>query len=297
MDLWLPGYEHQPVKGAGLNVGPGRPKFIGHTTETKRPSLDFLIGHWTKNWGSGLPHFGVEGRRVVQLLPLNVGAYTLENRPGGADTNRSGPAIQAEIVSYAADDWDDDTYESVGKLLADVVTAGVDIDLDSYTRFYGADEGIILAHIGSPIRFSAAEYEAFNGWSDHAHVPENAHWDIGRKDGRRIHSIAITHHGGPPAPPTKDWFDMASEDDLRRVIREENAANRGESPVQLNNSIWTITTDEDGRYVRRWVTGPAELAMLQQTGEVRPGEPVNITPETEVAFVNLPAVPNPGNPF
>jgi hypothetical protein len=169
--------------------------------------------------------------------------------------------------------------------------------IDSFTRFYGADEGIILAAVGSPIRMTASQYDAFNGWTDHAHVPENAHWDIGRKNGQRIHSIAITRLGGPPAPPTGDWFDMASEADLRRIIREENAAARGEAPVQLNGSIWTITTNDAGNFVRRWVTGPAELAMLQQTGEVRPGDLVNITPETEVAFVNLPAVPNPLNPF
>lgn len=193
MDLWLPGYEHQPVPGAGLSVSPGRPKVVLHTTETDRPSLNTLINHWRRNWGAGLPHFGVEGTRVVQLLPLNVGAYTLENAPGGADTNRSGPAVQAEVVSRADTDWDDPTYQSVGMLLADIKRAGHDFDLGTYPRFWGANEGVILASYSSPIRMSAAEYVSFNGWTDHAHCPENAHWDIGKKDGKRLERIARAH--------------------------------------------------------------------------------------------------------
>lgn len=215
MDLLLPNYEHQIVAGAGLSVSAGKPKFVLHTTETGYGSLQYLIDHWKQNWGSGLPHFIVEGKRCVQLLPLNVGAYTLENAPGGTDTNRSGPAVQCEVVSYADKDWDDDTYETVGKMLADTIKAGHKFDIGTYPRFYGANEGIVLASYSSPIRMSADEYTNYNGWTDHAHCPENAHWDIGKKDGKRIETIARKYLG---ETPVKEEDIMASIDDLKKVV-------------------------------------------------------------------------------
>lgn len=212
----LDGYEHQIVPGAGLSVSAGRPKVVLHTTETGRGSIDPLIAHWRGNWGAGLPHFIVEGARVVQLLPLSVGAYTLENAPGGADTNRSGPAVQAEVISFSASDWDDETYTTVGNLLADVKRAGHDFDLGAHPRWYGANEGVVLAAYNSPVRMSAQEYVDFNGWCAHQHVPENAHWDCGAKDTARIERIArarlvphtfatVPFSPAPPiAPPSEE---------------------------------------------------------------------------------------------
>ena len=202
---WLPGYERADMGGAGLNVGPGAPKVVLHTTETPQGTANQLINHWRANWGAGLPHFIIDGARVVQLLPLTVGAYTLENAPGGADTNRSGPAIQAEICGYADKDWDDATYTAVGNLLGDIKRAGHDFDLGNHPKWYGANEGIVLASYSSPVRMTAAQYDAFNGWCAHQHVPENAHWDCGRKDTDRLERIARARYGGAPAtstPPT-----------------------------------------------------------------------------------------------
>lgn len=220
--LLLPGYEHQIVTGAGLSLAPGMPKFVLHTTETGYGSIQFLINHWFQNWGSGLPHFVIEGKRCVQLLPLNVGAYTLENAPGGADTNRSGPAIQCEVVSYASTDWDEDTYLTVAKMLADVKRAGHNFDLNNFTRFYGANEGIVLASYQSPIRMGAAEYIAFNGWTDHAHCPENAHWDIGKKDGNKIAKLANAHYNGT---------NTAEEDIMASLQEVSNALSQALSPI------------------------------------------------------------------
>lgn len=191
----LPGYEQQIVVGAGLDVTPGRPKFVLHTTESGPGSLQGLISHWQGNWGSGLPHFIIEGTRCVQLLPINVGAYTLENKDGGTDTNRSGPAVQCEVVSFAANDWDDATYETVGKMLADVKKAGHDFDLGVHPPLLGTDAGFTIADYNSRQRMSADEYTNFNGWCAHQHVPENAHWDIGKKDGARIEAIARKYYG------------------------------------------------------------------------------------------------------
>jgi hypothetical protein len=245
--LLLPGYEHQIVSGAGLSIDrAGKPKMVLHTTETAFGSLQFLINHWFQNWGAGLPHFIVQGKRCVQLLPLNVGAYTLENAPGGADTNRSGPAVQVEIVSYAANDWDDDTYETVGKLLADVKTAGHDFDLDGFPRFWGPNEGIILASYDSPIRFKTkAEYDNFNSWTDHAHIDENAHWDIGRKNGKRLQIIAHKYYDGQGEEPLK-----LDEDDKKYIRDIVNLA--------VADGVTDVTSNGFGRNAH-------SIAAIQET--------------------------------
>lgn len=214
MELWLPGYEHRPIGGAGLSAGPGRRKAILHTTETDYGTLDVLVNHWRRSWGAGLPHFVAEGARYVQLLPLDVGAYTLENAPGGADTNRSGPAIQVEIIGYSARGLNDVEYEALGKWLADLVKAGAGIDVTKHPRFYGANEGVVLASYSSPVRMSAAEYNNFNGFCGHQHTPENAHWDPGKLDADRVERIALAHLAPvnvlAPAPAPLEDDDMAA---------------------------------------------------------------------------------------
>jgi hypothetical protein len=252
MDLWLPGYEHDPVQGAGLSVGPGRPKAVVHTTETGPGSLQFLIAAWRRNWGAGLPHFVSEGERYVQLLPLNVGAYTLENAPGGADTNRSGPAIQVEIITYAAKGLNDVEVEALGKWLADLVKAGVDLDLTQHPRFYGANEGIVLASYNSPIRMGAAEYQAFNGFCGHQHCPENAHWDPGKLDAIRVERIARYHLAPDPINPP--FPDTPLEDPMTTP-----ACYSGQRPQDEADGVWG--DPGDGRLRR--VPGPDVLGVLQ----------------------------------
>lgn len=201
MDLWLPGYEHDPEHGAGLSVTAGRPKVVIHTTESGPGSFNAIRSMWrgSGNWGRGLPHFLAEGARYVQLLPLNVAAYTLQNRAGGADTNRSGPAIQVEIIGYARNDFTDTEVNALGWWLADLVRAGVALDLAQHPRFYGEGDGIVLASESSPIRMSAAAWTNFNGFCGHQHAAENSHWDPGRLDADRVEAIARARLAGAPA--------------------------------------------------------------------------------------------------
>lgn len=209
MDLWLPGYEHQPEHGAGLGVTSGAPKVVIHTTESGPGSLQRIINSWhgPANWGKGLPHFIAEGDRYVQLLPLNVGAYTLENKGGGADTNRCGPAIQVEIVGYARDPFDDVEYEALGRWLADLVKAGVPLDLSQHPTFHGEGAGWILASYTARQRLTAQQYHDFAGFLGHQHCPENAHWDPGSLDAARVERIARAHLE-PDTDPAKDEDDM-----------------------------------------------------------------------------------------
>jgi hypothetical protein len=262
MDLWLPGYEHRPVHGAGLSVTPGAAKVGSHTTETPRGSFDALERHWRNNWGAGLPHFLQEGARIVQFLPLNVGAYTAKNRPGGADINRSGPMIQIETISRAAQGWDDETYEAFGTWLADLKRNGLDFDIDTHPRFYGANEGIVLAREDSPIRLSAAEFEAFNGWLGHQHFPENDHWDPGGIDADRVVRIAHAHLGDqgdapiiPTPPPTSE-----EDDDMLKAPRKSWRTEAGE---------W-FALRPDGEFA--YINGGETLKALQTPAEGQPAE-------------------------
>jgi hypothetical protein len=258
MDLWLPSYEHRPIGGAGLSAGPGRRKAILHTTETAYGSMDFLINHWRTNWGSGLPHFIAEGDRYVQLLPLNVGAYTLENAPGGADTNRSGPAIQVEIVGYSANGFNDVEYEALGRWLADLVKAGTGIDVRQHPRFYGANEGVVLASYSSPIRMSARQYDEFNGFCGHQHTPENAHWDPGKLDADRVERIALSHLA--PAPVVAPAPTPAEEDMAPPIYR------------YVDGSMFVLVPSNDPLATRGfgWHTfmGPSEVLDAQRAGVV-----------------------------
>lgn len=285
-DILLPGYEHQIVTGAGLSIGPGRPKFCAHTTETGRGSLQFLINHWFQNWGSGLPHFIIEGKRCVQLLPLTVGAYTLENKPGGADTNRSGPCVQVEVVSFAAEDWDDDTYETLARLLADVHRAGHVFDLTTPHRFYGANEGIVLASYASPIRLSGAEWDAFNSWTDHAHAPENAHWDIGKKDGGRISRRANEiRFGTTPPAPTEDGI-MITEQQFTKAMQELGDRIVGAcAPKPQDDGMWMGTFAAENAVYIVFPTGQ----MAHVPGSTNP-DPAQAKIENDAQIARLEAM-------
>lgn len=300
MDLLLPGYEHQIVAGAGLNVTAGNKKVILHTTETGQGATNALISHWNANWGAGLPHFIIDGARIVQLLPLNVGAYTLENSAGGADTNRSGPAVQVEICGYAANDFDDVTYDSVGRWLADLLKAGFTFDLENTPRWYGANEGIVLASYSSPIRMNAQQYMDFNGWACHQHCPENAHWDCGRKDTDRIKAIAYSYLGST-APPPQAGDDMPTIDETKALLEqtvgvwEQDTRKYLGFPVVIgnNNEHYIITTDAGGNLRRRYISGPAELALLQSSRVASTFPPRQLTGDALNAFLALPMAGNP----
>lgn len=276
----LPGYEHDIEPGAGLSVSAGAVKFVKHTTESRRGTYRAVRNLWRgpANWGKGLPHFLMDGPRIVQLLPLTVGAYTLVNDPGGADTNRSGPAIQLERCGFAADPMPDDEYDALGKLLADLVDAGHALDLAQHPRFYGANEGIVLARKDSPIRMSAREYEAFNGFCGHQHVPENDHWDPGKLDGDRLEAIARTHlAGGQPAPtPTPE-----DEDD--DMVKAPRPCYRTPAGIYGVNAVGRL----------QLLGGPATDTALHTPNQGNPPElqpPLDVSEETLqtlLAFYNV----------
>jgi len=203
----LPGYEHDIEPGAGLAIGPGADKVIIHTTESPRGSWGAIRNLWRGGpgqWNKGLPTFLADGTRVVQLLPLSTNAYTVENAPGGADTNRAGHVVQVEWCRYSADPWAEDEMAALAKWLVDLKANGLNFDWHNHPRFYGANEGIVLASYSSPIRFGADAFTNFNGWMGHQHVPENAHWDPGFLDAGRVANLCDQLAGPVASTPSED---------------------------------------------------------------------------------------------
>lgn len=278
MQPLLPGYEHDIERGAGLSVGVGRPKVVLHTTESPHGSYNAVRNMWRgpNNWGRGLPHFLADGARYVQLLPLNVGAYTLENSPGGADTNRSGPAIQVEICTYAKDGLNDLEIEALARWLAALVNAGVDLDLSQHPTFYGLDAGFTLATYNARQRMTADAYNAFNGFCGHQHVPENAHWDPGKLDGLKVERLARGYLGGKPdptpIPPIED-----EEDDHMKSPRPCFSAPKG-----------TYGCRPDGKLA--YIGGPDTLAKLTTPNQGNPAElqpAVSVSDETLATLIHF----------
>lgn len=204
---FLPGYEQDIERGAGLAVGAGGDKVVIHTTESARGSFAGIRNLWRggpSQWNKGLPQFLADGTRVVQLLPLSTNAYTLENKAGGADTNRAGHVIQVEWCRYSNDPWAEDEMAALGKWLADLKLAGLNFDINNYPRFYGSGEGIVLASYNAPQRMSADGWTNFNGWCGHQHAPENAHWDPGFLDAGRVANLANQIVGASNHPQEDD---------------------------------------------------------------------------------------------
>lgn len=231
MDQWLSGYERDPEPGAGLPRAAGATKVVIHTTESDPGSWRTIRNLWRgrEAWGRGLPHFLAEGDRYVQLLPLDVAAYTLENLPGGVETNRCGPAIQVEIVGRARNGLTDVDYEALGRWLADLVKAGVPLNLSQHPRFYGPDAGFTLAQVHARQRMGHDEFHSFAGFCGHQHVPENSHWDPGALDGARVERIARGHLAQVTAPALAGMED----DDVYDIITD----GRSDSPLYMNTFI------------------------------------------------------------
>lgn len=191
-----------------------------HSTETTG-----LPGY---SYGANAPNatFDIKRRKTWQHFSCNRSSRALVDKPGGAVTNRS-RVFQVELVAYSdpgvarsigrSDLWvgnlTDDDLRWIAAQLAPLVKAyGIPFNLTPrFTRNprYG---------VNAAQRMTASEWAKFSGWTYHAAAPENSHWDTGALDIPRIMWHCRKLVG---ATDNKDWFDMATEADLRRIVREE----------------------------------------------------------------------------
>jgi hypothetical protein len=190
--------EFASQNGGTYTGGPFRG--VIHTTEIKTyvPSTKNYYGHFNP------PHFTLVmekgAAKFYQHFPITVAARALENRPKGVQTNRRS-AIQIEIAWKAAE---------IAQLPSEMVVRMWDwmrwvegetgIKRGNYPTFRG-NESYGIFGVG---RMTNDEWDAFDGWCGHQHVPENAHWDPGKLDIDRL--TRIKRPGTPISCQVADWF-------------------------------------------------------------------------------------------
>jgi hypothetical protein len=168
LELWLPDIE----KINGMNG----PKFVSfpwrgllHTTEGN--TADDAISSYrnTNFW----PHFTIEPNtsRIIQHLPLNIGARALNHNAGEIETNAA-HCIQIEIVGRAKESpsWSPEILAFIRDLMRQIESL-VPIPRQSGLLFLDHNH-----------KMSNDEWRAFSGWCGHQHVPQNDHWDPGAID-------------------------------------------------------------------------------------------------------------------
>lgn len=176
MELWYPHAIREELDNGGDFIS-SPPRGVLHTTEGS--SYAGAKGAYKANRSA--PHFtcSVEGgvARVWQHIPMNRAARAMQNRKGGVQTNRL-TCWQIEVVGFASKpNWVSELVTTVRNLMIWIEQqTGIQ---PKAPRFYASGEGIVLAHVDSPIRFTHGFWNQYNGWCGHQHVPENDHWDPG----------------------------------------------------------------------------------------------------------------------
>ena len=187
--------------GGAYSGGPFRG--VIHTTEVKSyaPSKTSYYGHHNP------PHFtlvmGASEAKVYQHFPITFAARALKGVVG-TETNRRS-AIQIEIAWKAAEiaNLPEAMLERLWDWMRWAETqAG--IKSSKYCTFVGHGAA---AGLNSSSRLSVAEWNAFDGWCGHQHVPGNDHWDPGKLDIGRL--LRITRPGTPPRCEVAGWFGVS----------------------------------------------------------------------------------------
>ena len=166
-------YPTANLSAPGNNAGaflPGPMRGVLHTTEGG--SAAGAIGAYKKH--NSWPHFTVDlDGTVYQHVALDRASRSLQNQSGGVETNRQG-AIQIEVVGRAASpNW---PLAQVAALILLMRWIEAQTGIKPYGPEFGSNQQYGLRN---PLEFSPAEWNDFNGWCGHQHVPENSHWDPG----------------------------------------------------------------------------------------------------------------------
>lgn len=240
--LYLPGYEQIPILGC---TGPGSYvsgypwRIVLHTTESRFGSGPGIINFF-KGQPCSTPHFMLDpgtGQKA-QFIPIEYSAAALRGGQGGYETNRA-RAIQVEICGRAdeASGWPDSVLKFIGEWIADVVAAGYPVNLDNITN---NDYRGTVATANSPYRMSWSQWKSFDGVCGHIDVPGNDHYDPYRLDKRRCIVHAKTKLG---KVTTGDWFDMATQADLKAVIMDDEVL----SAIGKKAAYWMLLAKAEGQ--------------------------------------------------
>lgn len=165
---------NQTVKGNGSGPYTSGPyKGVLHTTEGGSASGAISAFRTNNSW----PHFLVDYAGAVwQFIDTTQAARALRNLSGGVETNRDS-AIQIEIVGFAGKPKDHPIAQ------VDALKALMRwIESTTGVKPIGPGRAFANAYGQNQLRFTPQQWDNFNGWCGHCHVPENDHWDPGAID-------------------------------------------------------------------------------------------------------------------
>lgn len=209
--VWVPG----PASGGGTyNPGPTtRWKLCAHEIQGD-DRLDMIQTHPTppQLW------YDPDSRDLHQSIPLNRSGLALYHYAGRPETNKA-LTIQFELAGFS-EAIANEPQSALTNIAVDLIVPccqfvaeqGASIDLRQVSGplvYAGA------ASEGSVNRMSDAQYQAFNGLTGHAYVPQNEHWDPGAMDLIWIAAHAALIIGGFLSSAT-----YAMEDDMAILVND-----------------------------------------------------------------------------
>ncbi|MGW0578598.1 peptidoglycan-binding protein [Streptomyces sp. NPDC002920] len=278
----IPGASQTRFYGAGAYSGSDMEVNCGvaHTTEG-RTLPDYSGGSIAPNV-TGVPDFAAKKIRWYQHFDVDESARALANKLGGVQTNMNN-AFQIELVG-TCDDSKKTSWGS-GKAgvdylhwptapdwaLAEVAWLvrwlydyhGVPLTCVNEWLAYGKDTrrpGVTPASYGaSPARMTFAQWNSFEGWCGHQHVPENDHGDPGSMDFARVITLAKALGGSKPTTPvTKPTYEPFPGDAwFKKAPKSAVVTAMGKRLVAVGCSAYTggpgpQWTDADRKSYAKW---------------------------------------------
>jgi hypothetical protein len=220
MEIYLNGYTQIRIESCSGNYVGYPWKIVLHTTESPAGSMPGINRLFQSNPCS-TPHFCIDPvtKEKVQYISIQRAAAALRGGRNGYETNR-GNVIQVEIIGRANEtrDWSDDQLKFIGEFIADIIRAGVPINLDNTPYFPGPKDGTVAVE-NSRFRFSGEEWKWFDGVCGHVHVPYNDHYDPYDIDIDKIIKYAKDSLG----QQTEEGFKVTPEDEgkIRSIVADE----------------------------------------------------------------------------
>jgi hypothetical protein len=224
--LWISGAERLPVSSAGGTItSTAPPRVVWHATEAQPGTANV----WTSmirvlNNKAAEPQvlYDPVADRLGQFMPLNVSGRALKN-DGTVRTNRVGKVcIQVEVIAYSAKPFT--AYWKPGPnwraLMAAIRSWGIpDVQpAGAFPKFIDSPP-----HNVPESPRSRTTWTTTGGHFSHAQIPGNDHGDPGAVSFPAMLAAApktTTPPGDVKPPPAKDWFDMATKDDLDELLEK-----------------------------------------------------------------------------
>ncbi|MFI5473234.1 hypothetical protein ACIA6D_23710 [Streptomyces cacaoi] len=250
-------YGDGQYSGSDMEINAG----VVHTTEGR--TLPDYNGGAIAPTVTGVPDIAAKKIRWYQHYNVDESARALANKLGGVETNTLN-VFQIELVGTCDDSkktsWDG-KKAGVDYLhwptapdwaLAEVAwlvrwlhdNHGVPLTCVSQWLAYGKDTrrpGITPASYGaSPARMTFAQWNSFEGWCGHQHVPENDHGDPGSMNFARV--IALAKGTATPVPPTQEDPVALTKAEIEAIGRQVvTGANGAKSPDDASVD-WAVSS-------------------------------------------------------